>query len=57
MIAWFNIAAWGASAAIAAWLLFDLLSVDRKYDETFLTSSHEGDIVDTEVAEKAEGLL
>lgn len=56
MISLFNMAAWGVSGLLMAWMLFDLIKVNRRYDEDYLLSSHEGDIVDTEVAEKAEGL-
>ncbi|WP_374309505.1 hypothetical protein [Methylocella sp.] len=57
MIQVFNIAAWAAAALLAAWMLFDLIKVNRSYSEDYLLSSHEGDIIDTEDAEKAEGLL
>jgi hypothetical protein len=53
----FNIAAWSVSGLLMAWMLFDLIRVNRQFDEDYLLSSHEGDIVDTEEAEKAEGLL
>lgn len=57
MIQLFNIAAWAASGLLAAWMLVDLIKVNRRYDEDYLLSSHEGDIVDTVEAEKVEGLL
>lgn len=57
MINLFNIAAWAVSGLLMAWMVFDLFIVNRKFDETYLLSSHEGDIVDTEEAEKAEGLI
>ncbi|VFU09719.1 conserved hypothetical protein [Methylocella tundrae] len=57
MILLFNIAAWSVSGLLMAWMLFDLIRVNRQFDEDYLLSSHEGDIVDTEEAEKAEGLL
>jgi hypothetical protein len=55
-MAYFNIAVWAVSGLLLAWMLFDLIRVDRKYDEDYLLSSQEGAIVDIETAEKAEGL-
>ncbi|ACK51552.1 conserved hypothetical protein [Methylocella silvestris BL2] len=57
MIALFNIAAWGLSGLLTAWMLFDLIRVNKRYEEDYLLSSQEGEIVDTLVAEQAEGLL
>jgi hypothetical protein len=53
----FNVAAWSIAGFLMALMLFDLIRVNKKYSEDYLLSSHEGDIVDTEEAERAEGLL
>ena len=39
-------AAWGISALLAFWMLFDLVVTDRTYSEDLLTSSREGEIED-----------
>ncbi|CCB64731.1 conserved protein of unknown function [Hyphomicrobium sp. MC1] len=40
-------AAWALSAILGLWMLFDMISTDRSYDEELLTSSREGEIDDT----------
>jgi hypothetical protein len=40
-------AAWGISALLGLWMLFDLIKTDRTYSEELLTSSKEGEIDDT----------
>lgn len=35
-------AAWAISALLVAWMLADMFSVSRQYDEDFLMSSREG---------------
>jgi hypothetical protein len=40
-------AAWGISALLGTWMLFDLIRTNRAYSEAFLTSSKEGEIEDT----------
>jgi hypothetical protein len=40
-------AAWGISAVLGLWMLFDLIVTDRTYSEELLTSSKEGEIDDT----------
>lgn len=42
-------AAWGISAVLAFWMLFDLFVTDRTYSEDLLTSSREGEIEDAMV--------
>lgn len=39
-------AAWGISAVLGLWMLFDLFITDRTYTEELLTSSKEGEIED-----------
>lgn len=39
-------AAWGISALLGLWMLFDLIKTDSTYSEDILTSSREGDIDD-----------
>ncbi len=39
-------AAWGISAVLGLWMLFDLIMTDRAYSEELLTSSKEGEIED-----------
>ena len=39
-------AAWGISAVLGLWMLFDLIVTDRTYSEELLTSSKEGEIDD-----------
>jgi hypothetical protein len=39
-------AAWGISALLGLWMLYDLFSTDRTYSEELLTSSKEGEIED-----------
>ena len=39
-------AAWGISALLGLWMLFDLFITDRTYSEELLTSSKEGEIED-----------
>lgn len=51
MIALMNFAAWGLSAALALWMLWDMLKINRSYSETYLTSSAEGEIIDAEIGE------
>jgi hypothetical protein len=53
MIVIMNYAAWGVSAALALWMLWDMLATNRAYSEDYLTSSAEGEIIDVEVAETA----
>jgi hypothetical protein len=55
MIAIMNYAAWGLSAALALWMLWDMLSTNRAYSEAYLTSSAEGEIIDAEIGETAAG--
>ena len=39
--------AWGLSAVLGLWMLFDMIKTNRTYDEDLLTSSKEGEIDDT----------
>ncbi|MGE0024899.1 MAG: hypothetical protein AB7S70_14855 [Hyphomicrobium sp.] len=39
-------AAWGLSALLGLWILFDLIRTDRTYSEDLLNSSKEGEIED-----------
>jgi len=39
-------AAWGISAVIGLWMLFDMIKTNIKYSEQTLTSSKEGEIED-----------
>jgi hypothetical protein len=43
---WFTLsyAAWGISAALVLWMLFDWFKTDTNYSEDVLTSSREGEI-------------
>lgn len=36
--------AWGVSAALAIWMLFDWIQTDSRFSEQQLTSSREGEI-------------
>lgn len=38
--------AWGISALLGLWMLFDLIKTDTTYSEELLTSSREGEIED-----------
>jgi hypothetical protein len=38
--------AWGLSAILGLWMLFDMIRTDRNYSEDLLTSSREGEIED-----------
>ncbi len=38
--------AWGISALLGLWMLWDLIKTDRTYSEDLLTSSKEGEIDD-----------
>jgi len=38
--------AWGLSAVLGLWMLFDMIRTDRSYSEDVLTSSREGEIED-----------
>ena len=38
--------AWGISAVLGLWMLYDMIKTDRSYSEEFLTSSKEGEIRD-----------
>jgi hypothetical protein len=40
-------AAWAISAVLGLYMLFDMIRIDRTYDEELLTSSREGEIDDT----------
>ena len=53
MIVLMNYAAWGLSAVLASWMLWNMISTNRSYSETFLTSSSEGEIIDAEIGETA----
>jgi hypothetical protein len=55
MIVLMNYAAWAVSAALALWMLWDMLSTNRAYSEDYLTSSAEGEIIDAEIGETAAG--
>ena len=39
-------AAWGLSAALGLWMLFDMIKTNLAYNEDLLTSSKEGEIDD-----------
>jgi hypothetical protein len=39
-------AAWGISALLGLWMLYDTIKTNRSYSEEFLTSSKEGEIRD-----------
>lgn len=39
-------AAWGISALLGLWMLFNLIRTDSTYSEDLLTSSREGEIED-----------
>lgn len=51
MISAMNICAWSAAAALALWMLWDMLRTNRSYSEEYLTSSAEGEIIDAELGE------
>lgn len=53
MVAVMNWGAWAIAAALALWMGFDLLRTNRTYNERYLLSSEEGEIVDSEVGETA----
>jgi hypothetical protein len=40
-------AAWALSAILGLWMLFDMIKINRSYDEELLTSSREGEIDET----------
>lgn len=39
--------AWGLSAILGLWMLYDMINTDRSYSEDVLTSSREGEIEHT----------
>ncbi|HET6390435.1 hypothetical protein [Hyphomicrobium sp.] len=43
----FEYVAWGLSAVLGLWMLFDMIRTNRAYDEDLLTSSKEGEIDQT----------
>ena len=43
----FEYVAWGLSAVLGLWMLFDMIKTNRAYDEDLLTSSKEGEIDQT----------
>ncbi len=53
MIVMMNYTAWGIGAALALWMLWDMISTNRSHSEAYLTSSAEGEIIDAEVGETA----
>ncbi|MBD8909096.1 hypothetical protein MZTS_20875 [Methylorubrum zatmanii] len=53
MVSVMNWGAWAVATVLALWMGFDLLRTNRAYDETYLLSSEEGEIVDSEVGETA----
>lgn len=53
MVAVMNWGAWAVATVLALWMGFDLLRTNRSFDETFLLSSEEGEIVDAEIGETA----
>ncbi|MCE4225646.1 hypothetical protein HCU64_17985 [Methylobacterium sp. C25] len=53
MVLFMNWGAWAIACALAVWMLFDLVKTDRSFDEEYLLSSAEGDIVDSDVGESA----
>jgi hypothetical protein len=53
MVAVLNYGAWGLSAVLAVWMLWDMLNTNRSYSEEYLTSSAEGEIIDAEIGETA----
>lgn len=53
MVAIMNWGAWAVAAGLALWMGFDLWRTNRTYDERYLLSSEEGEIVDSEVGETA----
>ncbi|GLS46094.1 hypothetical protein [Methylobacterium brachythecii] len=53
MVLFMNWGAWAIACALAFWMLFDLVKTDRSFDEDYLLSSAEGEIVDSEVGESA----
>ena len=40
-------AAWALSGLLGLWMLIDMITTDRSYDEELLTSSKEGEIDET----------
>ncbi|SFK34412.1 hypothetical protein [Methylorubrum salsuginis] len=53
MVAMMNWGAWAVATVLALWMGFDLWRTNRTYDESFLLSSEEGEIVDADVGETA----
>ncbi len=53
MVAVMNWGAWAVATVLALWMGFDLLRTNRSFDESFLLSSEEGEIVDAEIGETA----
>ena len=43
--------AWGISAVLGLWMLFDLVKTNKAYSEEMLTSSKEGEIEDVLVVD------
>lgn len=48
-----NWSAWAIAGALSLWLAIDLLRTNRAFEEDYLLSSEEGEIVDAEVGEMA----
>lgn len=53
MIVLMNYAAWSVAAALALWMVWDMIVTNRSYSEAYLTSSAEGEIIDAEIGETA----
>ena len=53
MVSVMNWGAWAFAFALALWMLIDLLRTNRSFDEVYLLSSEEGEIVESEVGETA----
>ncbi len=53
MVSVMNWGAWAISAALGLWMGLDLLRTNRTFDEAYLLSSEEGEIVDTATGETA----
>ena len=47
--------AWGLSAVIGIWLLYDLFKTNRSYSEDVLMSSREGEIQDQLIIDPTHG--
>lgn len=53
MVEIMNWSAWAIAGALSLWMAVDLVRTNRAFEEDYLLSSEEGEIVDADVGEQA----